>query len=56
MDNFEDALTSAIPNLENLLDLCGNAQTPETAAATIARAKLLVSTVESKIKEAEAAL
>lgn len=56
METIEDALTAAIPALEDLLDLAARRVDPESAADIVARARSLVSTIAEKIEEAEGEL
>jgi hypothetical protein len=56
METIEEHLSDALPALEDLIELASKRVDPENAAATIARARALVSTVAAKFDEAEAAL
>jgi hypothetical protein len=55
-DSIEEALADVVPTLETLIETCGKRIDPENAAATVATAELLASTVSAKIGEAKSRL
>jgi hypothetical protein len=53
MEDIEAHLSDALPALEDLIELASKRVDPDNAAATIAKARALLSSVSAKIGEAQ---